>query len=157
MLLAEKMAVTEAVYITTVGDAKIKPQKSRNLLMILIGSCLALLIVFNLIIQALVIQQSRRIKDWRSLINGKERQVVKIRMEIADLGSFNRIQSMARNELGMRDAGPGDFHLIKAAPNLNRPAPSTSGYLAQSENRTGLWSRLTAWVGGFGRTLARNL
>lgn len=101
------------------------------------------LVFFNSIIQALVVQKNYQITLQRNEIQVLDRELNKIQVEIAGLTSYERIQFLAKSELGMKLATPGDYRRIAAAPSVDRVLPKQS-----------IWGRFTAWVGGAGETLA---
>jgi len=123
-------------------------------IVILVGILLAL-VVCNVVVHACVIRQDHQLKYWQKMIDEKERELVKLRIEIAQLESFDRIQRIAQNELGMRDAGPMDCYLIKSAPELKKEV-FKSDYVAKTPTNTGLWNKVSGWLGGLGRTMAKN-
>lgn len=153
MVLAEKMTTIKVEY-DTVKHKNTLRKKKYPIEMMVLAIVLLGLIVGNLIIQALVIEKNLQIKTWNEKIQEKEREILKLRMEIADLESFERIQNIAQNELGMRNAGPKDLLVIKAAPEYKNNLPAME-YLAKVRNHEGLWSRFSHWVGGIGKTMAK--
>ena len=154
MVLAEKMSFTEVNY--EINDQKIKPSKrNHNIKLFIVIGVTVGLIITNLIVQALVLEKNIQIKNWHQQIQEKERDILKLRMEIADLDSFDRVQEIAQNELGMRNPGPKDFVMVKAAPSYQEQLPVMS-YLAKTQTENGLWGKLTTWVGEIGKTMAKN-
>lgn len=158
MLLAEKLPVS------TMDDVqndivrqrqKVRRVKMRNPKIMIVIGILLTLVVCNVVVQACVIRQDHQLKYWQKMIDEKERELVKLRIEIAQLESFDRIQRIAQNELGMRDAGPMDCFLIKSAPDLKKEV-FQSNYVAEAPSNSGLWDKLSGWLGGIGRTMAKN-
>ncbi|HOP74974.1 MAG TPA: cell division protein FtsL [Bacillota bacterium] len=157
MLVAEKLPVST---MDTQNDIIRQRQTARRVnvrnakIVILVGILLAL-VVCNVVVHACVIRQDHQLKYWQKMIDEKERELVKLRIEIAQLESFDRIQRIAQNELGMRDAGPMDCYLIKSAPELKKEV-FKSDYVAKTPTNTGLWNKVSGWLGGLGRTMAKN-
>jgi cell division protein FtsL len=115
------------------------------------------LIVANLVIQSLVVQRIREIKKLQLEINLLERDSDKLRVEMAELESFNHIQSVAQKDLKMRPAGPNDLQLIAAAPGYKKER-TTSNINQDNSSKTipkdGLWNQLVTWLGGAKKTMA---
>lgn len=157
MVLAEKILVPENESYS-VGEQIYYRPKSQPLLKrtwVIIGLLFVAMIVCNMIIQALVIQRDQQLTHLRKMAELKEQKVIKLRLEMAQLDSFDRIRHIAQNELGMRDAGSQDYLLIKGAPSLEKGNPGT-GELAQlSSEKTGFRNKLSSWLGGIGRTMAK--
>jgi len=157
LLVAEKLPVST---MDTQNDIIRQRQTARRVnvrnakIVILVGILLAL-VVCNVVVHACVIRQDHQLKYWQKMIDEKERELVKLRIEIAQLESFDRIQRIAQNELGMRDAGPMDCYLIKSAPELKKEV-FKSDYVAKTPTNTGLWNKVSGWLGGLGRTMAKN-
>lgn len=156
MLVAEKLPVSADMQ----GDVARQRKPVRRVkihyarLFVTIGILMAM-IIGNVVVHACVIRQDHQIKYWKKMIDDKQRELVKLRIEIAKLESFDRIQQIARNELGMRDAGPMDCYLIKSAPEIKKEV-FPGDYVAQTQSETGLWDKLSGWLGGLGRTMAKN-
>ncbi|HEX3044048.1 MAG TPA: cell division protein FtsL [Bacillota bacterium] len=115
------------------------------------------LIVANLVIQSLVVQRIREIKKLQLEINALERDSDKLRVEMAELESFNHIQSVAQKDLKMRPAGPNDFQLIAAAPGYKKEKATSNTDPANSSKtiaKEGLWNQLVTWLGGANKTMA---
>ncbi|MCL6589429.1 MAG: cell division protein FtsL [Firmicutes bacterium] len=118
------------------------------------------LIVANLVIQSLAVKRIREIKDLQAEISSLERDAAKLRVEMAELESFNRIQAIAQKELNMRPAGPKDFQFIAAAPGYNYKKEKSAVSGQDQANslkpvpRDSLWNQLAAWLGGTNKTMA---
>lgn len=112
-----------------------------NTTVVLIG-----LVFLNSVIQALLVQKNHEITVRRDEIRALDRELNKLQIEIAGLTSYDRIQHLAKTELGMKLAASGDYRRIAAAPWVDRTAPDSY--------RQSLWSRVAAWVGGAGETMA---
>ena len=104
------------------------------------------LIFLNSVIQALVVQKSHEITVQRNEIQALDRELNKLQIEIAGLTSYDRIQNLAKTELGMKLAAPSDYRRVAAVPSVDRMAPDSY--------RQSLWSKVAAWVGGAGETMA---
>ena len=154
MLLAEQRLNREPVNYQPQRPGSNPGRRRRQSLKVLRAIIISLLslVVVNLVIQALVIQRDHEVSSWQSLINAKEREIIKTRVAMADLESYDRIQDIAKNELGMRVAGANDYRCIAAVPVR---APETYAYLAQNHVAKDLWAQLTAWIGGSGATMAQ--
>lgn len=124
-----------------------------------IAICLLCLIVANLVIQSLVVQRISQIKQLQNKIAVMERRAGELRVEIADLESFDRIQSLAEKELGMRVAGPNDFHCIAAVSDsqpIQTQNPTRSNRIPSKPVAHGnLWARVSSWLGEFGEAMAQ--
>ncbi|HEY8464295.1 MAG TPA: hypothetical protein VIM29_09795, partial [Bacillota bacterium] len=109
MALAEKIQKPEVTAVTACAP-KIRPRpKPKQQWALAAAVMLFGLIVGNVIIQGLVVERNYQISYWQKLLNEQEREIVKVKMEIASLESFDRVQSIAKNELGMKTAGPQDY------------------------------------------------
>lgn len=104
------------------------------------------LIFLNSVIQALVVEKNYQIANQRDEIQVLDRELNKIQIEIAGLTSYDRIQKLAKTELGMKLASPGDYRRIAAVPSLNQ--------MDSNSYQKNIWSRVAAWIGGAGETLA---
>jgi hypothetical protein len=111
----------------------------------------------NLWIQVAIVKRSGEIKDYQDAIRSVERESIKIRMEMANLDSFERIQNIAINELHMRIAGPDDYRLIAAAPSLHQKEPRPYNYVAKTASQnTHVWGRLASWFEGLRAAMAQS-
>ena len=160
MLLAEKqMFLNPAITVTGVSSQPAsQTRRNRKLIPRVIGFLLCL-VVANMIIQAIVVQKNNEITKWKNEIRDLERKQIELRIEMAGLESFERIQTMAKNELGMREAGPKDYQLIAASPiapgeNIRHPYEYHS---TRTVSKSGLWAKLSAWLGSLGETMAQTL
>ncbi len=114
------------------------------------------LAVFNSFLQVFVIYQCQEIKKYQSQIELLEKDISRTKVEIASLESFDRIQSIALNELGMRAAGTDDYHWIEAMPVIKDDVVNhevDSREIAKAD----LWEQLYRWVGDIGKTMAHSL
>jgi cell division protein FtsB len=129
--------------------------QNRVVFKILVG--MLCLVLANIIFQALVIKRTQEIKVWQAKLATLERDSVKLRIEMANLESFDRIQTAARRDLGMRVAGPDDYMCIAAAPEPPQNPPQSLGtYPAKSTPPGNLWNRLAGWIEGIGETMAQS-
>ena len=132
----------------------IKRAPKRFVIKILV--CALCLVLANIIFQALVIKRTQEIKVWQGKLARLERISVKLRIEMANLVSFDRIQAVAQRDLGMRVAGPEDYISIAAAPEpAQNPPPSYGTYRTGSTPPGNLWNRLAGWIEGLGETMAQ--
>jgi cell division protein FtsB len=139
-----------------------RPAKKRfqNRVIFKILVCTFCLVLANIIFQALVIKRTQEIKVWQGKLAKLERVSVKLRIEMANLESFDRIQTAAQKDLGMRVAGPEDYMCIAAAPEPPRapsqnPPQSYGTYQTGSTPPENLWNRLAGWIEGIGETMAQ--
>lgn len=114
----------------------------------------SLLAVFNSFLQVLIISQNQDIKQLQSEIQILNKDISRIKVEMASLESFERIQSIALNELGMKAADIYDYHWIEAFPAVKVTAPKAD---LQVTVRTGLWGKVNQWVEELGKTMAQTL
>jgi cell division protein FtsL len=116
------------------------------------------LIVANLVIQSLVVKRIREIKELQVEISSLNRKSGILRVEMAELDSFSRIQAIAQKDLNMRPAGPKDFQLIAAAPGYKEEKPPVTDQDQANSLKTiprdGLWNQLVTWLGGANKTMA---
>lgn len=115
---------------------------------------ISLLAVFNSFLQVLIISQNQDIKQLQSEIQMLKKDISRIKVEIASLESFDRIQSIALNELGMRTADIYDYYWVEAFPVVKTPAPKRN---LQSTVKSDLWGRLSQWAENIGKTMAHSL
>ncbi len=115
-----------------------------------------ILAVFNSFLQVFVIFQCQEIKKFQSQIELLEKDISRIKVEIASLESFDRIQTIALNELGMRAADTDDYHWIEALPVVNRDAPERNIDPQETANAD-LWGHFYQWIGNVGKTMAHSL
>lgn len=113
-----------------------------------------LLAVVNSFLQVLIISQNQDIKKLQSEIQILKKDISRIKVEMASLKSFDRIQSIALNELGMKAADIYDYHWIEAFPVVKTPTPKTN---MQAAVRADLWERVYQWVEEIGKTMAQSL
>lgn len=161
MLLAEeRIAGTAArAYDTSIEPGEKLKFKKRPAKLGRIVVCLFLLIsaiIVNLIFQSLLVLRVNEIQKCEAAIRNLEAQSIQIRIEMANLESFDRIQKLAQKELGMRVAGPNDYQCIAAAPSFERDLPKPYGYIAETGAKPNLWAKLTTWLGSMGETMAQN-
>lgn len=146
MVVAERYPVIEPNLKTTVRVTKKTRIRWKNAVLIKTVGVIIGLVFLNSVIQTLVVQKNYQIATQRNEIQALDRELSKIQVEIAGLTSYERIQHLAKTELGMKLATPGDYRRIAAVPSQDRT-------LSRSYQQS-IWSRLTAWVGGVGETLA---
>lgn len=144
MVVAERYPVIEPNLKTTVRVTKKTRIQWKNAVLIKTVGVIIGLVFLNSVIQTLVVQKNYQIATQRNEIQALDRELSKIQVEIAGLTSYERIQHLAKTELGMKLATPGDYRRIAAVPTIDRTLP----------HQQSVWSRLTAWVGGVGETLA---
>ncbi|HOJ76806.1 MAG TPA: hypothetical protein PLZ08_03405 [Bacillota bacterium] len=159
MLVAEKLTNNDTIeYRKTqnqVNKRKIAQQK-RKVKMAFTGAIILLLILGNLAIHALVIRQDYFIKTWNQRIAEKEQEILTLRMEIAELESFDRIQQVAQNELGMTQTKAKDLYVIQSEELPENQRFSSNRDVRQVNEENDVWGRINDWLGGFGKTMAKD-
>ena len=129
---------------------------NKGLLVIITG--IFCLVIVNLVFQSLLVKRIHEIKTWQTKLAGLERSSAKLRIEMAGLESFERIQVAAQKDLGMRVAGPNDYLCIAAIPDGSKEQPhtyETTTYLGPKTSAGNLWAKLANWLGGIGETMAQ--
>jgi cell division protein FtsL len=117
-----------------------------------------LLAVFNSFLQVLVISKSHEILKCRSQIEILEKKISRTKMEIASLESFDRIQTIALNELGMRTANSNDYRWVEAMPFLKEDTGAVNQVSDSVEMaEANLWGNLYKCIGELGKTMAKSL
>ena len=115
-----------------------------------------LLAVFNSFLQVFVIFISQEIQKYQSQIEILEKEISRTKIEIASLESFERIQTIALNELGMRTPAADDYHWIEAVPVASKNV-SLPNYTSSKMVKAGLWEHLHQWLGNIGKAMAQSL
>lgn len=159
MVLAEKVLIADerdyAAEEQIVHRSKSQPVFQKRSWAIT-GMLVMAVIVTNLIIQALVIQRDQQLTQLRKMVTVKEEEKIKLRLQIAQLDSFDRIRHIAQTELGMRDAGAQDYLLIKGAPRLIGENSSVGPSTGRSSKQNGSGMKFLSWLGGIGRMMAKS-
>jgi cell division protein FtsL len=144
--------VSDQAYIQGGLAKKRYPGKPFTIIIVVV-LCLA---VANLIFQALLIKRTEEINVWQSKLAKLERRSIKLRIEMADLESFERIQTAAQKDLGMKVAGPDDYLCIAAVPEHQTEQPRTYGtYTTKTIPQNNLWTKLANWLEGIEETMAQ--
>ncbi len=146
MLMAERYPMEKPNQKSGVKVEKKTHLRWKRTALIKIVGVLIGLIFLNSVIQALVVEKNHQILVQRGEIQALDRELNKIQIEIAGLNSYERIQKLAKTELGMKLASPEDYRRIAVAPSAKRTEPGSY--------RKNILSRVAAWVGGVGETLA---
>lgn len=157
MILAEKQRISENLYNTesAIGPRTYRRQNLKPFLSI-VGFFLCLMVA-NLWVQVAIVKRNDQIKVCREAIRTLERESIQIRIQMANLESFERIQTIAQKDLHMKIAGPGDYRCIAAAPSLNRNEPRPYNYISQSGTQnTHLWGRIASWFEGIRAAMAQS-
>lgn len=155
MILAEKQRISEQLYNTVEPSRKTKRGLIQPLYLV-IGICLGL-IVANLWVQIALVKRNEELRDCQQAIRALERESIQIRVEMAKLESFNRIQGIAQKELGMRVAGPNDYQCIAAAPSINKDQPRPYNFTAQTNPQNNrLWAKVASWFDGIRTAMAQS-
>jgi cell division protein FtsL len=158
MILAERRQLSQDIYNTSKQELRPRIRRHHNLkpFFVVMGVFLCLTLA-NLWIQVAIVKLNDEIKECRATIRLVERDSIKTRMEMANLDSFERIQSYAINKLHMRIAGPGDYRFIAAAPSLHRNEPRPYNYVAKTApHSTHVWGKLASWFEGFRTAMAQS-
>ena len=157
MLLAEKRMVYdyESVSRETVSNRAKTVRRQRHMadFLVKVGGVVLCLLVLNTLIQALVIQKTYEIRGLEAKVRDIDREIVEVRMDMANLESLDRIKTIAQNDLGMREAGSSDYRCIAVA----RPSLKSFGNSREeSVPSNNLLAKVASWVGGLGVTMAQN-
>lgn len=156
MVLAEKVPMVEADE-TIVVREKRKPgfQAKLNFRKVLsLAGCLFCLTVGNVIVQGLVVEKNYQVQCLAKLVQKQEQDLMKLKINIASLESFDRVRTIAQNELGMKLVGPDDYQMIPAVPAENENLALTAPCVAPSGEQDGMLNQVAAWLGGIGKTMA---
>ena len=146
MLVAEKYSDEKPDLKTRVGIEKKTRLRWKQTALTRITAVVIGLVFLNSVIQALVVEKNYQIAVQYGQIQALDRELNKLQVEIASLNSYERIQKLAKTELGMKLASSGDYRRIAVVPSLDQTMP-------RSDRKT-IWNRVAAWVGGSGETLA---
>lgn len=131
-------------------------RKTKSKALLTIALFLIGFVGINLYVQVMVIQRDYNIRQLQHKMADLKREMVATRMEMASLESFDRIQAIAENKLGMKVADSNDYQCIAAVPERQNQPLQT--YAKQSEplDKNDLWNQITTWVGNAGRAMAQN-
>ncbi len=146
MLVAERLPIVKPNLNTGTGIRRKTRIRLKRAILVKICGVLIGLVFLNSIIQALVVQKNYQIVAKSKEIQSLDRELNKIQIEMAGLTSYDRIQYLAKTELGMKLATPRDYRRIAAVSSIDQT--TSSSY------QQGVWGRFAGWVGGVGRTLA---
>lgn len=114
------------------------------------------LAVFNSFLQVFVIFKSQEILNYQSQIRILEKEISRAKVELASLESFDRIQTIALNELGMRAANSDDYRWVESMP-VSTGNASVHDRVAPEIAEADLWEHLSHLIGNIGKTMARSL
>lgn len=114
------------------------------------------LAVFNSFLQVFVIFKSQEILKYQSEIRILEKEISRTKVEIASLESFDRIQTIALNELGMRAANPDDYRWVESMPVVTGSAP-VQAQASPGIVEADIWDHLSHLIGNIGKTMAHSL
>jgi cell division protein FtsL len=153
MLLAEQQARITPIDTTVPSQRLHNCPRPKYRFVYRIGGAIFGVLVVNLFLHAAVIQKSYEIRIWEEKIRDLNREMVEVRMDIAHLESFDRIKTIAENELGMKPAGTDDYRCIAVAP---PSAESRVGGDYQLKDKSSLWIRVASWIGNQGATMAQD-
>lgn len=110
-------------------------------------------VVSNSFLQVFVISQNEKILEYQSQIEILEKEISRTKVEIASLQSFDRIQAIALNELGMRIANTEDYRWVEAMPVVTESVSVFNQTLPEAD----LWEHLSRWMSDIGKTMAKSL
>ncbi len=113
------------------------------------------LAAFNSFLQVFVIFKSQEIIKYQSQIQILEKEISRTKVEIASLESFDRIQTIALNELGMRAANSNDYRWVEAMPVVKGGVPAHE-QVALEIAEDDLWEHFSRWIGNIGKTMAQS-
>ena len=116
-----------------------------------------LLAVFNSFLQVFVIFINQEIQKYQSQIEILEKEISRTKVEMASLESFERIQTIALNKLGMRAANTDDYHWVEAMPVVSESISSIPDQASPEIVEADLWEQLSRWIGNIGKTMAQSL
>ena len=157
MILAEKQRISENLYNPNESALRLRTYRRQNLkpLLAVVGFFLCLMVV-NLWVQVALVKRNDEIKGCQEAIRTLERESIQIRIEMANLESFERVQTIAQKVLRMKVAGPGDYRYIAAAPSLHQNEPRPYNYVAKTvPQNPRVWGRLASWFEGFRAAMAQ--
>lgn len=152
----ERLSVKEQEQLTeSMSIKRTVRQRSTVSALVKIGVVFLALIVINIIFQALLIQRNYEVRSLQGKMGDLKRQMVEMRIDMARLESFDRIQEIAQNKLGMKVAGTGDYRYIAAAPQTKSVNES---YVKRAESapKDNLWSKVNSWIANSGATMAQS-
>ena len=157
MLLAEKQTITENYALKQNNQLTSRKSRTRvkgqQLMAMKICGIVFCLVVVNVVLQAMVIQKNYEVSTWESKVKDDKRAILEVRMDIANLESLDRIKTIAENELKMREAGPTDYRCIAVTqPNSELKDDNKD----HNSSGSGLWARVSSWLGNTGATMAQN-
>lgn len=152
MVLVEKREFNQSFETETTKNQQQRKRKVNFNRLIKVGGIVFCLLVFNILIQALVIQKNYEARALEAQIRDVNREMVEVRMDIANLESLDRIKMIAQNDLGMREAGSSDYRCIAVANASVAEGPQ--GF--QTVKSKTLWTKVSSWFGGMGTTMAKN-
>ena len=116
-----------------------------------------LLAVLNSFLQVFVIFINQEIQKYQSQIKILEKEISRTKVEMASLESFERIQTIALNKLGMRAANSDDYHWVEAMPVVSESLSSIPDQASPEIVEADLWEQLSRWIGNIGKTMAQSL
>ncbi|MGE5604906.1 MAG: hypothetical protein ACM3YE_04350 [Bacteroidota bacterium] len=116
-----------------------------------------LLAVLNSFLQVFVIFINQEIQKYQSQIEILEKEISRTKVEMASLESFERIQTIALNKLGMRAANSDDYHWVEAMPVVSESLSSIPDQASPEIVEADLWEQLSRWIGNIGKTMAQSL
>jgi cell division protein FtsL len=158
MILAEKQRISENLYNTDESALRVRTYRRQNLkpLLVVVGFFLCLMVI-NLWLQVEVVKRNDELKGCQEAIRTLERESIQIRIEMANLESFERVQTVAQKVLRMKVAGPSDYRYIAAAPSLHQNEPRPYNYVAKTvPQNPHVWGRLASWFEGFRTAMAQS-
>lgn len=127
---------------------------------LLIG-ILLLILVGNTVLQAFVAKAQYRLNRQEQKISEIDKEINRMYIELADLGSERRIESIAAQRLGMHHAQPNEIaflpgHAEQVDGGTQAETSVTEMLIASNRpaQRVGLSERFVEWLHGFGRTMA---
>jgi cell division protein FtsL len=124
--------------------------------------CLILTLGVNIVLQAIVAQTQYRLLQQEQGLNEIDKEINRIYIELADLSSEQRIESLAQERLGMHRAQPYEIAYL---PTEGCGAPVSThandtpvlGFMltsVQPQRRLGFTQQIGEWLQEVGRTMA---
>ncbi len=158
MILAEKRQISEKYSDTTVTISKVRSNHRAELRpFLIVGGLFLCLSLINLWIQVVNVKRSDEIKNCRAAIRGLERESIQIRIEMAQLESFERVSKIAQTELHMKVAGPTDYQLIAGVPSLHQKVPRPYNSVTKTVlPNNHVWGKLASWFEGVRAAMAQS-
>jgi cell division protein FtsL len=121
-----------------------------------------LLVITNLVVQAMIAQTQYRINMRQNQIDELERKINLVNFKLADLGSDKRIEQIAEEKLEMHPANSNEIAFVPIQQGEEGTLQSNSKRvhmalaIAQLDesHQPGIGQKFAEWIQGLGRTMA---